>query len=74
VPVQSRAFSISAEHGDQSSAYSSVRYTSLKIDSAHHWGTKLEEDEQCLQTEDTKWESKNSMVKIKEIKKTKIRE
>jgi hypothetical protein len=70
--LQSRTFSVSVVHGDQSSAYRSDRYTSLKIDSAQHLRKKLEEDEQCLQREDTNREIKNSMVKTQE-KKTKIK-
>jgi hypothetical protein len=67
--LQSRTFSISAVHGDLSSAYSSDRYASLKIDSAHHLRTKLQEDEQCLQREDTNREIKKSTAKIQEINK-----
>jgi len=65
--LQSRTFSVSVVHGDQSSAYKSDRFTSLKIECAHHLRTKLEEDEQYLRKEDTNREIKNSMVKIQEI-------
>jgi hypothetical protein len=43
--LQSRILSVSEVLGDQSSAYWSHRYTSLKIDSTHHLRTKLKEDE-----------------------------
>jgi hypothetical protein len=62
--LQYRTFSVSEVLGDQSSAYRSDRCTFLKIDSARHLRTRLKEDEQCLQREDTNREIKYSMVKI----------